>query len=346
MKEEVLVIAAIYFLSACAFDLKKRIVPDWLNYGAIAVAFGSAAWLGVLSLEFAAGVAAAFVFAYAVYRLGAWAGGDVKFFTGATAFFLLAVPTAGWTVFATLFFNSVLLAIPVVIALHAKGLLNLRKELALLAVPALQKAAKTGLLGAAAGIVFVNATGFLAGAVNKWVAYATVFLAALAVPLPLWAAAIVFAAGALLDWQRALYLLVLAFATGFVAFCLVKAFGLVSAKLLRKTIAAKELREGMIPAKTVLLREGKPVVWEGPSFEGVLKAAKKLDAQGIRGLLAPQGRVLADARKARGLTEAEIKELKAAGVTSLETKESLAFAPVLAAGWVASALWGLNWLLP
>ncbi|MEW5955186.1 MAG: A24 family peptidase C-terminal domain-containing protein, partial [Candidatus Micrarchaeota archaeon] len=223
---------------------------------------------------------------------------------------------------------------------------RLRREFAGLAGPAVRNPAKKGLLGAAAGFAFVSATGALTQFVNPWISYAVVFLAALAVPLPLWAAAIVFAAAAFLDWQQAASLFAFAFIIGFVAFYCVKAFSLVSSKLLRKTVSAKELREGMIPSKTIVLRDGKAVALEGLSLAAVAKAARKLDARQLRNLLTPPAdRVLADCRKARGLTEAEIKELKAAGVTSLEVKESLAFAPVLVAGWAAAALWGLSWLL-
>jgi len=347
VNELVLAAAVTYFALACGFDLKKRIVPDWLNYGAIAVAFALAAWLGLLSPEFAAGVATAFVFAYLLYRIGAWAGGDAKFFTGATAFLLLAVPAAGATGFATFFFNSICLSLPLVVFLHLKGLWGLRKELTGLVKPALFNGVKTGLLGAAGGIAFVKAIGVLTGVLSQWVAYAIVFLVALAIPLPVWLAAVVFAAGAFFDWQSAATLFAVAFAVGFAGFYFFKAFSLVSTKLLRKNVAAKDLREGMISAETIFLKDGKPVVRQRPSLAEAIKAVGKLDARALQAFLArPAGRIVADSSKARGLTEGEIKELKAAGVTSLETKESLAFAPILAAGWVASVLWGLSWLAP
>lgn len=346
MNEAVAAVAFTYFALACAWDLKQRIVPDWLNFAATAAAFCSAALAGVLSLEFVAGVAAAFSLAFLLYKIGVWGGGDAKFFTGATAFFLVVVPSAGWTGFAVFFADSVFAAVPAALFLHAKDLWRLRRELAGFAVPALRSAAKTGLLGAAAGTAFVSASNALTQFLSPWTAYAVVFVAALAAPFPLWAAGIVFAAAALLDWQKTAALFAAAFAVGFAAFYCVKAFRVVSSKVLRRTVEASEWREGMIPAHTIVLRDGRAVVVEGPSLAAVVKAARKLDVKQLLALLAPaSGRVLVDCRKARGLTQAEIKELKAAGVTSLEVKESMAFAPVLVAGWVAAALWGLSWLL-
>src|SRR3989344_1566228 len=80
-------ITLIALIIAAYTDLKSRIVPDKLTYGAIilAVALKSAeSYMGKspdpILMSLAGGVAA-FAAAYLLYKLGVWAGGDVKLIT-------------------------------------------------------------------------------------------------------------------------------------------------------------------------------------------------------------------------------------------------------------------------
>ncbi|MFC2174664.1 prepilin peptidase [archaeon] len=106
------VLLALAGLAYASFtDLKERIVPDWLSYSMVAI--GLMYHLGLSVLEWslhpfllsAGGAVLAFVFAYALWRIGAWAGGDVKLFTGLGALVPLVFP------FIT-FLNSVILSFP------------------------------------------------------------------------------------------------------------------------------------------------------------------------------------------------------------------------------------------
>lgn len=91
-------------LIASYTDWKERIVNDWVSYGLIASgitlffvnAFLSNEWnLLVASILSAAGT---FLGAYALWRFGFWAGGDVKLFTG-----LAALNPFNWKAFSVIF---------------------------------------------------------------------------------------------------------------------------------------------------------------------------------------------------------------------------------------------------
>lgn len=72
-------------------DLRSRIIPDWIPYsmvvsGLLVAAYESFSTQTILPLAWSAGVTVSvFILAYIFWRLGAWAGGDVKLFTGLAA---------------------------------------------------------------------------------------------------------------------------------------------------------------------------------------------------------------------------------------------------------------------
>ena len=66
-------------LAATYTDLRQRIIPDWLTLGTLAIFIPIDLYLyGIPSLLH---VAATFLAAYVLYKIGVWAGGDVKLFT-------------------------------------------------------------------------------------------------------------------------------------------------------------------------------------------------------------------------------------------------------------------------
>jgi hypothetical protein len=79
----------------------------------------------------------------------------------------------------------------------------------------------------------------------------------------------------------------------------IHAFGIAKEKILRKTIAVKNLEEGMIPAEDVVIGKTK----------------------------------IADSRLARGLTWSEIKGLKKVR-KSIKIKLSIPFVPILTLGMI------------
>lgn len=75
------------FLAAASFtDLRQRIVPNWLNCAAIVVGLVLHFYESVDSgLTAVVATVGTFLAAYLLYRLGFWAGGDVKLFTAIAA---------------------------------------------------------------------------------------------------------------------------------------------------------------------------------------------------------------------------------------------------------------------
>ncbi|MFA4907103.1 MAG: A24 family peptidase, partial [archaeon] len=94
-------IALAVIIIATYTDIKKRVVPDALSYSAIAIGIGIHAIESYFSssiwpLVFSVGIAAiTFACGYGLWKLGVWAGGDVKLFTaiGAISPFNYAVFT-------------------------------------------------------------------------------------------------------------------------------------------------------------------------------------------------------------------------------------------------------------
>ncbi len=345
-----------YAATACYTDLRWRIVPNLLNYSALATAIllvtGAALFEGAAidALAYAFFVAAAFLFAYLLYRAGAWAGGDAKFFTGLLAFAPLLSPyyAKGLAFIVWAFLNAALVLIPVTALVYFSTIAHQRSLLARLAAESVRGAALAALSFVPLAVLFSIAvstqTAVLTANPLLQVVLFALFLAAsffLHLPLPL--------AGALA--LVALYLqpgLTLAgFAAllplAFLARLLLAYFPHFSQAALRKTKRLDELEEGDVPADTWVLRKGRAVVLSRPTLGAVLAFARRGDIQGLRELLQPSSPVLASARRARGLTRDEIQALKrAGGVERLIVRESLPFAPVLAAGFLLATLW---WML-
>ncbi|HEV8289706.1 MAG TPA: A24 family peptidase [Candidatus Norongarragalinales archaeon] len=89
MFSQLLPLSAAILLSVLAIrsDLETRRIPDALNFSAIALGVA----LSIFSRDMGALVLAAvfWLFAFAVYKMGVWGGGDAKFFT---ALSVLLVP--------------------------------------------------------------------------------------------------------------------------------------------------------------------------------------------------------------------------------------------------------------
>ncbi|MFH1106446.1 MAG: A24 family peptidase [Candidatus Micrarchaeota archaeon] len=342
--------AFLAFSAAASFtDLKSREIPDWLNYGFLLVGAGLALYLngpGALLGLFAV-VLAWFCFAYAVYRLGAWAGGDVKFFSAMAPYAF--VFGGDWLSFLPVFMASAVLLVPLLVLIHFRDVWRLKGEILGVAVKGLFPAFSGGI----SSYVFLSVVGF-AGVVfsgNFWL-MALLVVAFLLFRPPVLASAVLFALSvAFLRFDAALLLWL--FALSFAFSLLPGLFKLFSAKVLRYDAKIADLGEGDVPAETILLKDGKIVRWNPLDLKamvGLLKAGGGKGSSGVFGLLAmarrgfaPGGRVLADSLSAGGLSAAEIKELKRAGVKWLRVKRVIPFAPVLAAGFLAY-FWALAWL--
>lgn len=328
-------ILALFCIAATYTDLRSRMIPDWLNYGAVAVAALFAFYTNRLSVQYVAFVILAFAFAYAIYRLGAWAGGDVKFYTGLLAFYplLAPLPQDALGLFAPLllvFMASAALLVPILLTVYLPSVYRQRAHLKGAAWDSVIRAAKGAPLATAVGVLVAK---FGSPALGLVVGLALLFIA----NIPIWAAAILAVGAFAWDFNLALpalgfSLLVLAFVT-----FAQSAFSVLSKHVLRKSIPIAELREGAIPAQTVYLdQSGAAQVWEPPGLgQGV---GLVLKTGTVDSLLGPQGEVLVDCLKARGVTQEDISTLQKRGIKELLVKESMPFAPVLALGTAVSIL--------
>ncbi len=88
-----LLIALIVLLIGSYTDIKTREVPDWLNFGLIAIGLGTRAIFSVATQDWShiiyglAGFTAFFVLAYIMFYSGQWGGGDAKLIMGLGALF-------------------------------------------------------------------------------------------------------------------------------------------------------------------------------------------------------------------------------------------------------------------
>jgi len=103
---------------AARFDYRERRIPNALNNAALALALALALLSGAPWLYYAF-VLISFAFGVALYAVGAWAGGDAKFFAAALALAGLArFPSqpAGLLLFAWVFLLAAALTAPFALA--------------------------------------------------------------------------------------------------------------------------------------------------------------------------------------------------------------------------------------
>ena len=213
-----LALAVAFALLASYFDLKKRIVPDWLNAVFFVIALGMGVLMQVDLVQQIAFACVAFAFAFVLYRLGGWAGGDAKFYAALLSFYPLFKPV-DYSVVLLVFFASIVFLIPF----------------------------------------------------------------------------------------------------------------LLLAKRWRRIVATSDLNEGMIPAESVIVKNGNAEKIDLSLLDVAMRFA--------RGRKTFDGKVVANAFLARGLEKAEIVELKKLrGLRFLQVREALAFSPLVATAFFAVIL--------
>lgn len=321
-------------------DLKERIVPDKLNYFLVVAGLGihavgalvfNDAWFFVSS---AVAAAAAFCFGWLLWKLGVWAGGDVKLLVGIAALnpFNPAVlgnvfgvwlpfskPLGLPVFFVSVFVFSVFCMLPFGAVLGAKKLLEKKAELKKFLSESKRKSLRLVEIGfAASGLV--KALGF--------------FSLPAVVALPLLFVVEIFpkktriVAVALLA-VFGLYSNAIGFVSDFVlvslplvALYFLLGLFLSSRRLLKESVRVSRLEEGMVPAATIVEQKGKVVFACGLETGKIIKHLKANNLQGLLDYLkGPDGRIVCSARRAAGLEEKEIAELKRLAQKGLIGKE-------------------------
>ncbi len=300
------IFAALCAASLCVlavfFDLRERRIPNQLNYFFLFAAFSLSLAFNKLGFSFVIFATAAFVFSYLLYYLGAWAGGDAKFFTALLAYYPL-LKSASLGVIPLVFIASAVVLVPTLFAIHFNEIVSFKREF----FSAISSSLRPSLRGAVFSTLLLSAFYFATGQF------------------------------ALLALEKIFPQLAAAFAALLALSFLKKSFSFISQKILRKPVPLSSLREGDIPAKSVCLVKGRVVLWQPPSFSQLLASAGRLDFVRLKNIFYPPGTEVCSCLRARGLSAPEIVGLKKAGVKTLVVKKSIAFAPALALGFALVA---------
>ena len=354
-------ITLIGLLIATYTDFKQRIVPDWVSYGMIILGLALHAFYSFTTNNYshitfsAVATVSTFIGALALWKLGFWAGGDVKLFTGIAALNpvnyaairnLLGLhgelfSTVNLPVFTSmLFLYSVYALLPIGLVVGLKKIFSdkeatntLKKTLAktarktlffaLLAAGINQVSTQLGLhfLAPIAGVILIV---FFAGKLFE--ALSIVF----------------FAIGFALNQAIAIEAGIV-FAIGFLLFSLLRVLFLARSGLGTK-VPVEKLEEGMIPATTLIEKNGQ-VIEHRVSIKSILKHVKENNVEALKEMLSPTGKTIVSSSQADGLTVEQVKELQrlsAEGLIGkeLKIKESTAFVPAILAAYIVLAATG------
>ena len=340
-----IIVSIIGLLIATYTDLKERIVANKLNFSLAIIGLVIYALQSIWELNWAPitfsflGLGFGFGFGWLLWKAGVFAGGDVKLFMalGALNPFTPALIQQGYFATAplplfpiTLFICSLIAFLPYGIGMAFYKLFKNKEHR--------KKVGKDLAQRSLQGIhVSIMAAGLY------------ILLGLWGVNL-LWAAPILLLWGLTRKWKMALTIIVALAALYFnavlfiegavgMAIVVVLLYGLARVMfslrpLLSVKVKVKDLEEGMIPAKSLVWR-GKKVV-EAPALtvSNIIKYAKQQRLYE----LAPKKEIIS-ARKACGLTEKEVREVKRLakkGLIGKELliKESMPFVPTVLIGYV------------
>ncbi len=351
-------------------DFKARMVSNKLTFSLIAIgialhfldALANAQMLIFYETLFA--VVATFVFAYALYHSGDWAGGDVKLFTaiaalnpinyafvgsalGINAQLLgsLAVPVFP----LTLFVFSVLAMLPYGLALSINGIAKnrgLRKIIMPEIKERLLHIAEFAIAVGALNAVFLQL---------KWNPYLLLIvlivmaflpkLARIAVDVLLVAIALFFDAYALA------FDFIVLFAVVAAIYLLLKLYVVGRDEVMRKKIKITALEEGMIVAENIVSRNGRIIRIKPLGFGELWNYFKGINMKALKERMHIKGKIIASAKQAGGVSTEELvmlKKLVQQGKlkNEIEIKLSVPFVPaVLVAFIVLSIVGDILWNL-
>jgi len=354
-------------------DLKERIVRNKLSYSLIAIGLGGHAILSVMQaspwpiIYSGIGASAAFGFAWLLWKMGVWAGGDVKLLTGIAALapyntnilaeLGISVYGLNQTLFAfghpipifflSMFVFSVFAMVPYGILIALNDLAKVKEERQLLAKESWEKAGQTlQLTMAVVGFSWL----LLIFGITQWlllpILLALGFVKSRKLRLPLLAG--LFLASIFFRPVKSAESAAIVFMLFFGLYLLFKLYA-VSKKLLKETKKITELEEGDIIAESFIEQKKGILRVRGLGIKRIINYLVANKLQELLEQLQPRGRVIASSRKARGVTEEEISELKKLVEEKkvedvIEVKLSAPFVPAMLIAFIAlnvigDALW-------
>lgn len=349
-------ISIIGLIIATYTDFKERIISNKLNYTLL---FSGFILQGIMSYYYndymILGIAVVvtlltFFGSYLLWKAGVWAGGDVKLMTALAAlnpfnpnllynlgFEIPLFESISLPLFPlSLFIFSVFAMLPygALLTLNAvRKKTEMKKEILRDVKDKMKVSVETsiGLVGISSVIAFFG--------IPWLIIFPAIFLfykiPGIAKKIT---AVLIFAFAFYINSANAIYNAVILYILIIFIYSLIK-FYFYSKKALEKEIPLDELEEGDIPAETVLFSEGKVIKKPQISIKTIIKYFKDNNLEGLKKYMNPKGREIISARKARGVTDEEIAELKKLQKEGLlenkmRIKMSAPFVPAVLIGYV------------
>jgi len=316
-------------------DLKERLISNKLTYGGIVLGIIIhliESWQ--LNDYWIIGIAvivttATFVASWGLWKIGVWAGGDVKLFTALAAlnpfnlgiirdliglkYSLLA--SISIPVFPlTLFIFSIISMLPYGMLLSINVLRKrkeLRKELTEELKQRLIQAVQLVALISGLNFALINVLG-----ISNGILLFVLSIIALIVSMKLnWKIRaiiilVLFGYSLYSDFNNVLKNFLIGSISLYAIYVLLKLFSFSRKYALKKTIKVNELEDGMIPAVSLYEIEGKIIERKALSMGNIINNIRGNNLEALMQELKPKGKEIVSNRKAAGIEEKEIQELK------------------------------------
>ncbi|MBI4210516.1 MAG: prepilin peptidase [Candidatus Diapherotrites archaeon] len=345
-------------------DLRERIVPNRLVYGlgAIGIAAKAAesylsgsAVPAILALE---GGIIAFALSYALYRLGIWAGGDVKLVTAVSILnpvnynFLGELAGIAGGIFSTI-------ALPVfsasLVVYSALAIFPLGMAMSFSVLAARKDILSEALQEARAKAEYVLLAGAIASGLNVILAHFGIN-ALLSIPILLLlvmqkkkklriVAVVVSAGGAIVSLREFVYGAAWIAIPVAAAYTLWILYARCRPAAFKETVKTSQAAEGMVPDAYVVERKGTIFFEHAPGMISVIKQLIANRTEKPLMALNPEGKVISGPGNAGGLTESEAKHLREMASGNKAPKEmvvrkTMAFVPAMLLAYISLQLTG------
>lgn len=357
------IIVVAFFLGYSALrDLRTREVPNWIPltltvFGILfhfSLSYLQKDWF-ILGTSLLVGFST-FILAYLLWRLGVWAGGDVKLFAAigfalpinpAPISVILSIPlfsSTNWPIFPlTLFIFSIFMGLPVALIKLLQAFFSnstLRSKMKKDLIRLLQFFI---LLSAASTSLYVLLSAFLLPSLVALPLLLILFLLPQKVKIVLTVLLVLFSwiNYPLGSWFESFILLLL---VTLLIGLLLESQSWAKEFVFTKKVAIKDLKEGDISAQTLIEENGKITEWTPPTLKAIFNNPKNLS-------LLPPSTARISASRAGGLEQEDLTWLQTIYARQtkqkfLKIKESLAFVPLVWLSFVCLLIIGdALWLL-
>ncbi len=328
-------VSLIILLVGSYTDLKERMISNKLTYGGIIIGILIHLIESIyLNDYFIAGTAigitiATFVFSWGLWKIGVWAGGDVKLFTALAALnpfnlgFIrdliglqnsllasIAVPIFPLTLFVFSIFS--MLPYGMLLSINAlKEKKELRKELMHELKEKLFQAIKLVALITGLNFVLINVFGISNG-ILLFVLIIVLLIASAKLNWKIRTIIIIvlFGYAVYSDFSNAIKNFLIGTTSLYAIYVLLKMFSFSRTHVLKKKINVNELEEGMIPAVSLYEVQGKIIQKKPLSMANIIKYVRDNNLEALMQGFQPKGKEIISTKKAAGIEKKEIQKIK------------------------------------